>query len=482
MKKIRKHISYLLLALLILSSVSCNEWLDLEPENKLVKQEFWQKKEDVAAVMAAMYNAYRRNSEELWVWGELRADMVDFTGSSFSDYKSIAQSEILPSNGSISWSGFYNAINLANTVLAFSEDVLSKDETFEVDLEKSYEAEALFIRSKCYFDMVRIWKEVPLVLVASSSDTVSFAVEKNTEAEIIKQIEADLQKAKTIAYKDQYASIPEMYKGRANWYSMNALLADIYLWSEQYEKCIGICDELISSGKFELENVNNWFTLYYPGNATESIFEIQYNDDYDGEYNPFSMEMVPAVGSSKLKLKPYCQDLFSATDIRQGSPDPLSKYQYKSLNPKEKRKSTDYDVNMIYYRYADILLMKAEALSELSRFDEANSYINEILERATLQPLTILPQLVTFRSILLEERAKEFALEGKRWFDVLRFAKKNHFENKSLIIQMILSGADVKNRPILRSRVLDTMAYYLPIPQGELDHNPKLVQNPYYDR
>lgn len=476
-----KHINYLMITLLLVGSVSCNGWMDLEPENDLVKQEFWKKKEDVSAVVAAMYNAYRKNSEALWVWGEVRADIVEFS-SGFSGYQSIGRSEILATNGSISWSGFYNAINLANTVLQFSEDVLALDETFELKTEQAYESEALFIRAKCYFDMVRIWKEVPLVLGASSSDTVSFSVPKNTEAEIIKQIEADLLKAKTTAFKDEFADTPELFKGRANVYSMNALLADVYLWSEQYEKCIQICNELINSGKFQLQNENNWFDLYYPGNAPESIFEIQFNDALEGEENPFNVNIIPAVGSSKITLKPAAEDLFTVGDIRIGDKSPIDKYQYKSLSPKTKRTSNERDANMIYYRYADILLMKAEALAELGDFAESNKYINLIVERASLTPLNIQPDLEQFRNIIMEQRAKEFALEGKRWFDVLRFAKKNHFENKDLIVRMILEGADVKLRPVLRSRVLDTMSYYLPISQSELDYNPMLVQNPYYDR
>ena len=481
MKKIIKYINYLIVSILILSPVACNNWLDLEPENDLVKQEFWQKKEDVAAVMAAMYDAYRENSDELWTWGEVRADMVQFT-SGFGDYQSIGRSDILPTNRSINWSGFYNAINLANTILLFSKDVLALDETFEFKIEQAYESEALFIRAKCYFDLVRVWKEVPLILEASSSDTVSFSVPKNTEAEIIRQIETDLLKAKATAFKDEFIETPEMFKGRANVYSMNALLADVYLWSEQYEKCIQICDELINSGKFQLQNEKNWFDLYYPGNAPESIFEIQFNDNLDGEENPFNVNIIPAVGSSKVGLKPAVEDLFTVGDIREGDPDPRSKYQLKSLSPKTKRTTNDRDANMIYYRYADILLMKAEALAELGNFAESNNLINQIVERATLTPLNIQPDLEQFRSIILEQRAKEFALEGKRWFDVLRFAKKNHFENKDLIVRMILEGADVKLRPVLRSRVLDTMSYYLPISQSELDHNPMLVQNPYYDR
>ena len=81
MKKLVKYIKSLIIVVLLTGIVSCNEWLNLEPENELVKQEFWQKKEDVAAVMAAMYDAYRDNVVALWMWGEIRADMSEISGS-----------------------------------------------------------------------------------------------------------------------------------------------------------------------------------------------------------------------------------------------------------------------------------------------------------------------------------------------------------------------------------------------------------------
>ena len=481
-KKIRNIKLPIIAFILMISFFSCNEWLDLEPENQLVQQEFWKKKEDVAAVMAAMYNAYRDCSRDLWIWGELRADMLVFNGPTVGNFRQIANGEILPTNSAISWTKFYNAINLANTIMVFSEGVVPLDETFDYKTQRGYEAEALFIRSKAYFDLVRIWKEVPLVLQASNADTVSFSIAKSTEAEILSQIEKDLIRAKTIAFKDEFADIPEMYKGRANIHSINALLADVYLWGEQYQKCVETCDEIINSGKFQLQNENDWFYLYFPGNASESIFEIQYNELYENETSPISTSLIPVVGSAQVALSPIAQELFGITDIRKGSPNPLSKYQFQDLKTRLKRTSNQRDANIIYYRYADILLMKADALAELGLFNESNFYINEILQRATLPPMNIEPNIVAFRSIILEERSKEFILEGKRWFDVLRYAKRNNFQNKNYIIQMILAGADVKQRPILRSKILDPMSYYLPIPQNELDYNPKLVQNPFYDR
>jgi starch-binding outer membrane protein, SusD/RagB family len=482
MKNIEKYSKNLFIILLLIGIISCDEWLNLEPENKLVKQEFWQKKEDVAAVMAAMYDAYRDNSVTLWLLGEIRADMIEVSSSTLGGYQSIAQSDILPTNSSVNWSGFYNAINLANTILEFSGNVLKVDETFEPKTQNAYEAEALFIRSKSYFDLVRIWKEVPLVLEASSTDTVSFAIAKSSEAEIINQIEADLIKAKNLAFTDENESIPELYKGRANKHAINALLADIYLWSEQYEKCIQVCDEIINSGKFQLLNTNDWFQLFYPGNAVESIFEIQFNEAYESERNPLCWDIMGLTSGAKIALKPYAKELFTSTDIRNGYPDARSKYLYKDIASRTRRTSIESDANIIYYRYGDILLIKAEALAELERYSEANNYINEILIRASLPQMNLNPQKELFRTIIMEERAKEFAFEGKRWFDVLHFAKKNNFENKNLIIQMILEGADVKKKPVLRSRILDTMSYYLPIPENELKTNKKLVQNPFYNR
>ena len=148
MEKSVKYIKLFVVALLLLGSTSCNQWLDLEPENKLVKQEFWQKKEDVSAVMAALYDSYRENAVALWMFGEVRADMVEISGSTLGDYQLIAQSEIISTNSAVKWSPFYNSINLANTVLLYADDVLKIDDTFDSKTEKAYEAEALFIRSK----------------------------------------------------------------------------------------------------------------------------------------------------------------------------------------------------------------------------------------------------------------------------------------------------------------------------------------------
>ena len=174
-----------------------------------------------------------------------------------------------------------------------------------------------------------------------------------------------------------------------------------------------------------------------------------------------------------------------ASDIRVANEKygPVSKYSL--INNEGNGIRRDYsqkDANYIYYRYADLLLMKAEALAELNRFSESQELINEVALRAG-NPAVFLNQSISeFRTAILTERAREFAFEGKRWFDLLRFAKRNMFENKNLVINILLSKASDEKRPILRGRILDPNGFYLPIPEDDIKYNDKLNQNPYYDR
>ena len=147
-----------------------------------------------------------------------------------------------------------------------------------------------------------------------------------------------------------------------------------------------------------------------------------------------------------------------------------------------RRDFSQKDANYIYYRYADILLMKAEALAELNNFSESQELINVVAIRAGAPSVFLEQSIAEFRPAILTERAREFAFEGKRWFDLLRFAKRNSWENKNLLINILLSKASEEKRPILRGRILDPNGFYLPIPEADILYNDKLDQNPYYDR
>ena len=465
--------------LVIIAFSSCKDWLTVAPENDLIKEKFWTKTEDVTSALAATYNAMRKASMPSLILGEVRADLVTFNGAAFADYIKIGQSNISPTNSVVNWKDYYGAINLANTLMYYDDEVFNKDKTFTQEMMDGVEAEALFIRSLSYFYLVRLWKDVPLVLEASVSDTTNLYVGKSSESEVIKQIIQDLLKAKDMAYTTQFQGSDYFY-GRANKYSIMALLADVYLWSEQYEKCIEYCDILMNSGLYALEGSETFFNIYYPGNSPlESIIELQYNDALDNQENPIYYQLVN--GGSALNTK-NTNMLLNREDLRNfGGKGALWKYNGKDGLGLVGRTSTERDANWILYRYADIILMKAEAAIELGRFDVANNLIRETLLRAGM-PYEDNYDKEALRKALLDERGREFLFEGKRWFDLLRAAKRNRFQNKQIIINMILSGADIKQQAILRTKVYDTLSYYLPIAEHELIYNQNLKQNPYYDR
>jgi starch-binding outer membrane protein, SusD/RagB family len=467
----------------MLALTNCNDWLDVAPEDELVKEDFWQKTSDVYGGLAATYNAMRSASLQSLILGECRADLVNFTGPDFSQYAQIAASNISPNNSAVSWRAYYSAINLANTLMFYNKEVFELDNTFTQEMLDGVDAEALFIRSLAYFYLVRLWKDVPLVIEPSISDTTNLYIGKSTEKEVIQQIINDLLKAKDMAYTTQYYG-SEYFYGRANKYSIMALLADVYLWDEQYQKCIDYCDSISNTGLYGLEDTETWFRVYYPGNsANESIFEFQYNSRLDNQSNPVYNNLITTYGATQVTLNTRVTNLLlNREDARnfQGR-GAVWKYRGKDALGLVQRTSTEEDANWIIYRYADIMLMKAEACIELDRFEEANSLIRETMLRAGM-PYEENFDKTLLRQALLDEKGREFLLEGKRWFDLLRAAKRNKFQNRQIIIDMILSGADIKQQAILRTKVYDTLSYYLPIAERELIYNQNLVQNPYYDR
>lgn len=484
MKKliIKSPVKLALIAVAI-AFTSCNNWLNIAPEDELIKEKFWTKTADVEGALAATYNAFRESSLQSLIFGELRADLVQFSGVSFTDYAKIAASNVSPTNGVIDWSHYYSAINLANTLMYYDDEVFAKDKTFTQKMMDGVEAEALFIRSVSYFYLVRLWKDVPLVTEPSISDTANLYLPKSPENVVIKQIIEDLLLAKDMAYTTEFRGTDYFY-GRANKYSIMALLADVYLWNEQYENCIKYCDSIINSGLFALESNETYFNIYYPGNSpVEGIMEIQYNDELDNQENPIYYNMISFAGGTQVTLNAkninMIMDMEDARNF-QGK-GAIWKYRGKDALGLIPRSTTERDAHWILYRYADILLMKAEALIELERFDEANGMIRETLLRAGM-PYEDSFDKEILRRALLNEKAREFLFEGKRWFDLLRAAKRNKFQNKEIIINMILAGADIKQQAILRTKVYDTLSYYLPIPERELIYNQNLKQNPFYDR
>ena len=191
---------------------------------------------------------------------------------------------------------------------------------------------------------------------------MDFYVEESDEAVVLDQIISDLEYAETIANSmenidentSKFMSDLTLFKGRANKYSIQTLMADVYLWKEDYQKCIDYCNKVIDSKLFSLENETDWFKIYAPGNSKESIFEVQYSEA-NKETNPIYDKLLPINSRSRASFNNWVwEELFLISDIRFGHDDygPVSKYILLDIEGSDglERDFSQKDANFIYYK------------------------------------------------------------------------------------------------------------------------------------
>jgi starch-binding outer membrane protein, SusD/RagB family len=494
----KKNILKTILISTLTVTVACDSYLDLKPQDGIVRQDYWNTKEQVGSAVVGIYASLLEASlvEKLFLYGELRADMLVPNSGARGNELEVINGNILETNSIASWRDFYRTINYCNTVIDLAPQALAEDNTFSEEQLNAYLAEALTIRSLMFFYLVRSFGEVPLKLTATISDDQDIALPKSSKEEILDQITADLSQAEEWAVISYGNNAHD--KGRVTRYTVNALQADVYLWKEEYEACITACDKIINSGQFGLvEGQGNalWFQeLYGVGNSNESIFELQFDAQ---KINPFYMMLDPSAGRRFLAAPSVVQEVFTLdmddplnVDIRSAASvraTNSSLWKYLGVSLDEGRGFDDSYAHWIFYRYADILLMKAEALAQRGDSESgqrALDLVQAIRDRANALDETA--QQVDpsdsrgLTDYILAERQREFAFEGKRWFDVLRNARRNNYERLDILIDMATKSAPPDRQQTIVTKYKDVDSHYWPIYQYEILTNKNLVQNPFY--
>lgn len=495
----KKIFLYTLIGLLLLGmNTGCNKWLDVQPENGIIRDNYWKTKEQFEAAVVGCYSSLLDNAlvTDMFVWGEVRADMVTSTLKSSVDVVNLMQANILSSNAYTSWAPFYRTINYCNTVLDFGPQVLSRDATLTEVQQNAYLAEAHGLRALMYFYLLRTFGEVPLQLKASSSDDQVEQLAKSSQEEVYQQIIQDLQFAQKYAV-ETYGDLNKD-KGRLTKYSAYAITADVYLWEDKYDSCIAACDQVINSQRFGLisgADQSQWFNnLYVNGNSAESIFEFQFDQQ---KLNPFYDLFISSnqqfIAAPSVMEAVYGLDPTGLTfDIRGngGSLNAVDGMIWKFAGATggttmTARTADQSFAHWFVYRFADILLMKAEALAETGKGQDALDLVAMIRARAHATDNTLQEPSASdkgdIEAYILAERSREFAFEGKRWFDLLRFAKRDNYADLNTLLLAVTANAPGYLQQTILSKYRDTRSHYLPINDNELQTDKKLVQNPYYN-
>ena len=465
--------------------LSCGEdFLDLSPQSQISASDFYQTAEDMTTAVDAAYSSLATDGQydNLFNFMEIRSDNTSGDGGNAFDNFSLETTDALLGN---TWRDHYNGIARCNVVIERIGSV-----PMDTELKDQYVGEAKFLRALMYFNLVRLFGDVPLVLEEVKTGAQSLTYGRSPAAAVYDTIVADLLEVAP--------QLPVSYTGvdigRATQGAAKSLLGKIYLTTGQFQDAAAILKEVIDLGVYDL--LPNYAAIFEPLNShhAESIFEVHYKSGGLGLGSPFTsvfarrgdFVIVFNVGSGNDQNIPT-QDFLDAYETRADTIADLRYYASmdtgyvdtegefvrqnfvkKYLFPQPQAR--DGDANWPVLRYADVLLMYAEAVNEVNKnpTTEAYEYVNRIRQRAGLEPLTGL-DYQTFAEALQKERRLELAFENHRWPDLLRTGRALQVMNQHF--QALDNGITVQEYQLL-----------YPIPRAQIDINSeKMQQNPGYN-
>jgi hypothetical protein len=555
---------------------SCSDFLEIEPQNEIILEKFWNEKADVDAIIGGCYSALQDEGviKRMMVWGEFRSDNISVGRNIQQDgsLEKVLKENIDAKNTYTDWSGFYEVINRCNTVIKYAPGVAEVDPAYTQSELQANIAEMVALRSLSYFYLIRTFRDVPFSREAYTDDDQKMDLPATKFDAVVDSLIDDLESVKNNAVKRYPVTKPLYQTGRVTQDFIHALLCELYLWKKDYQNCIRYADMVIAAKKVIYEEnrlqktsstisqtndveekyngyplVSNSSQVNYFGDAydtlfgydndnqdelnQEIIFQLIFDDDpqgssmrQNGAVNTFygnSQSNIGFVAPSDFifddyeekkgevwaeKNKKLDSRIFFDCDvddksinkyktrtltIESASSSSTPRYSYGSTYPQNQNGS-----NWIIYRLSDIMLMKAEALTQQMRegsdadvveynkplLSQAFSLVNAINKRALCQSKladTLLATDYTTKSLMEElvyqERQRELMFEGKRWYDLVRISQRagNTQKLSTAARRKATTGAD-----LIANLLAKMDAIYWPYNLDEIKVNSNLVQNP----
>jgi hypothetical protein len=473
--------------------LSCDSFIDPEPTDVLTPENFFKTSADAVAGVSAVYESTKWSYWlGYWYMSDVATDDIiaapnfGSDGHRMSNY--IFDATEWPM-GSI-WGGSYSTINRANAVLDRVPGI-----TMDQVLRARLIGEAHFLRALAYFQLVRFFGDVPLF--QHEADALQVNVARAPAADVYALIVSDLEAAA--------AALPATYSGadvgRVTSGAAKALLAKVYLTRQDWANAAQTAGQIIASTQYTL--LPNWrdnFKIATEITNSESIFEINFDatvnagggsvhtlfslpgaypggDAYGLMYAPPSLVNLFASSDSRgnhgtFMISPYT-DLMSRVDTFVPSPAFAKYLDETSAQNMTARGWLQQSNNWIILRYADVLLMYAEAVNEGGTPGSmtAEQALNAVRTRAGIGGVLGLSQ-AAFRDSVRVERRREFVFEGHRWFDLSRWGLLD------AAIRAKTAELQVLQAPNPETDVHGVRSNLLPIPQSERDANHSLTQNP----
>lgn len=448
--------------LVLLIFVSCSkEFTELAPISERNADNFYKTASDMEVAVNAIYGTLKSNgafNQSYWILQELRSDNTFWDGTGlaeevtvFDRFNDISTSNITED----AWESSYLGISRANIVLNRIENI-----DMDASLKSRLKGEALFLRSFYYYNLAVLFGNIPLIINETTSVAEGNEHRQVTPAEVYNQIVTDLI--------DAEAGLPakaSATNGRATKGAAATLLAKVYLTKGEASNAETALRRVLTYG-YTL--VNDYSLLWGVENEynSESIFEVDFQGGLSNQGNQFTNQfhgiLSQAVTSGHRNIPE--QDLIDAYetgDLRfaasiDGVVNGVNTGYTIKFGTTNSYNDDDAPNNWPVFRYADVLLMLAEAIGES---DEAYGFINQVRNRAGLAPIDATTP-GTFVDKLLHERRVELAFENHRWPDLLRMNKAESV--------MTAQGKNINGK------------FLYAIPQREIDLNSNFFQNSGY--
>lgn len=508
---------FLILAGLLLSS--CNDWLkEQTPGTTKLEDYFTNGTTAIKCVNAAYVPMMWEFNDTYfceWFIGDIMSDDALKGGQNTSDMADVYDLENWKTNSNNTllldfYRAQYQGIARCNLGLTYIPD-MNTDSVMSASVQKRLLGELHFLRAMYYFRLVRVFGGVPLVdfIVFSDANWDQARATSNDVYDFIKQ---DLEVANEDLWVKSAYNAADL--GRATKGAAQAMLEKVNLYTKDYQAAEAWGDSVIESNEYSLcKHYKDNFTLAGE-NGPESVFEIQYSTDPTSDYGDgdgytrgtFTLVLTRSRALGGWGFDKPTQNLYDAyetgdprRDITILKPDTfVNKTEEMYLgDPYLSRKYAMYDeypvttnlhdsrgpLNYKVIRYADVLLMYAEACCENDHLDKAKDALNEVRDRArdTLA-ITILPDFPygkytlnqkDLREAIHHERRVELAMEGQRWFDLCRWGIAKETMDAYAATETDEARAEM-------STFIKGKHELLPIPSKEIELNPLLTQNPGY--
>ncbi|AWW29705.1 RagB/SusD family nutrient uptake outer membrane protein [Echinicola strongylocentroti] len=496
-----KNLKYKVLIMLVaVFGGGCTDFLDEKDRSNFTLENYFTKPEHATSVVNAIYESLRPITQSgfgggAWMMTEFATGLAD-TDLGQAQYSLFVKNLINNSDngyGQTYWTNYYRGI--ANANLAIDQiPAINMDE----GLKSQLLGEAYFMRAYYYFHLVRLFGNIPLITEPIDLSSDQLLASPADPADVYNTIVADLLEAEKtgLAFRDP--------TGRASMGAVKTMLASVYLTmagyplqmgDEYYSLAAEKAEEVIDSGEFSL--FASYDDLHEPAqkNLGENIFMIQFAPylmpstwqvsiiPYNRGISNYSAEtggifadenFVKAYpdGDKRAEEKAFYYTSYSLRSDRDEVIELGDYYLFKHFDEEAQTNTTSSGLNWPVMRYAEALLIFAEASNE-AEGPNAKAYdaVNEIRERAGLDPLAGLSKEV-LREEIWKEKWFELSFENKTWFDMVRLRKAFNVTTGQFEDYV---GHQFVYGPVLKEREL-----LFPIPTAEIRNNPNLVQNTGY--